>query len=1494
MLVAAWTAVAQAEAWTWRSPSLGGNTLRGVATSGSQFVAVGDVGAVVTSADAVVWTPRVSGVTARLNAVAWGGGRWVAVGESGTVVTSADGTTWQTQTSGTANMLNAIIWTGSEFCAVGAGGLVLRSADGSSWAVGNVGVTTNLRGVATSGSVWIAVGEEGKTLSSVNGTVWSVVSSGTTVTLNGVAWTGSAFVAVGATGTVLTSTNGASWTSQYSPASSDLMGVVRSGTMVLAAAAATQGAELSTLGSDTAVISASASAYSWSRRRARTQNGLCAIAGDGTRVVAVGAAGAIASSTNNGISWTNRTPDAEFSFAAIGWDGAQFLAVGRGIRSSADGTTWTTRATTGDFAASAWNGRQWVAVGSSGRIFGSYDGSVWLERNSPTTVGLNDVIWGGDHFVSVGASGTVLTSDDGAQWNPRNGTTAETLRGIAFNGLKFVAVGDNGAVVSSADGAAWATISSGTSAQLNSVSWTGAQFVAVGSNGVALTSADGTNWSTLPLPTSRGLRRVMRLGRYTFIVGDEGTILRSTDETTWESLTSGTSNELRAVASDGARVVVAGASATLLSGEIAPEHISSLDAASVRVDAGGGVVPVSVGGTAAWEAIETLPWVTVSPVTGTGGATVNVTIAAGQAGRLRTGVLALGGRTINVRQGPAVALRESARVLGAAAQQFSIEVDADAAWTAQSDASWLRIGRSSGSGGDRLTIAVDANTSGAERAAPITIAGTSFVVTQRAAATGEVWTRRNPLPQNQTIRGLAASPTRWVGVGESGAIISSVDGVNWTSPIAAGDWLLSVAWGAGRFVAVGNYGAIFTSDDGLVWEKRFSDTAGRLWSVVWDGTQFAAYGDAVLTSPDGGIWTVRAAPSNSGQGTVTSGIAARSGRLVAVSGYNVSFSTNGGVSWSSSSLIPNSALNAVAANNSVFVAVGENGNIYTSTDGASWTQRTPPSYAVTYWAVTWTGSVFVAVGTGGQIVTSPDGIAWTARTSGVTEALTAVASSGGSVVAAGTGGRLLGSVAGTSWTPVGASPSSTASVLAVAWNGSEFLAAQSYSDTSLVSSDGVTWTGRAMPNSFLYELVWNGSMYLGVGDSSARRSSDGSSWASSSIGANCYGVTWCGDKFVAVGYGGAVTTSADGATWTPRISNTTAILNNVAWSGSVAVAVGTGGSIISSPDGVTWTARVSGATSEFYDVAWGGGSFVAVGAAGSLVVSPDGVTWTKVVAPTNADIRGLAWGAGMFVASTSAGQVLASGDGLTWATVASGVSVGDIIYGNGRFVAGGASATIMTCEVGAPFIVRQPVAAQVRAGSMASFTVAAAGSDGLTFQWQKGGVPIPGASASVLALPNVTAAEAGSYSVIVSGNGLSVTSDSVALVVISPLDDWLTAKFTADQRADESVSGVDADPDRDGLSNLMEYALGREPLTAEASAAPVASIDGSDWIYTYSRPVDRADLTYVVEASIDLVNWSASGVTHARVSTEGTTETWEARFPTANAPALFFRLKVNK
>lgn len=75
-----------------------------------------------------------------------------------------------------------------------------------------------------------------------------------------------------------------------------------------------------------------------------------------------------------------------------------------------------------------------------------------------------------------------------------------------------------------------------------------------------------------------------------------------------------------------------------------------------------------------------------------------------------------------------------------------------------------------------------------------------------------------------------------------------------------------------------------------------------------------------------------------------------------------------------------------------------------------------------------------------------------------------------------------------------------------------------------------------------------------------------------------------------------------------------------------------------------------------------------------------------------------------------------------------------------------------------------------------------------------------------------------------------------------------------------SIGGEQNAPANDGISNLMKYALGftdpLAPATLDLSPQPV----GGHLTIAYSQLTYSTDLTYIPEASSDLVNWSPSTV----------------------------------
>ena len=90
--------------------------------------------------------------------------------------------------------------------------------------------------------------------------------------------------------------------------------------------------------------------------------------------------------------------------------------------------------------------------------------------------------------------------------------------------------------------------------------------------------------------------------------------------------------------------------------------------------------------------------------------------------------------------------------------------------------------------------------------------------------------------------------------------------------------------------------------------------------------------------------------------------------------------------------------------------------------------------------------------------------------------------------------------------------------------------------------------------------------------------------------------------------------------------------------------------------------------------------------------------------------------------------------------------------------------TLLVANV-APAFTTQPASQMVTAGSAVTFTAAASGTPTPTFQWQKGGVNITGATSSSYSISSTVTGDAGSYTVVATNAVSSVTSNTATLTV---------------------------------------------------------------------------------------------------------------------------------
>ncbi len=134
---------------------------------------------------------------------------------------------------------------------------------------------------------------------------------------------------------------------------------------------------------------------------------------------------------------------------------------------------------------------------------------------------------------------------------------------------------------------------------------------------------------------------------------------------------------------------------------------------------------------------------------------------------------------------------------------------------------------------------------------------------------------------------------------------------------------------------------------------------------------------------------------------------------------------------------------------------------------------------------------------------------------------------------------------------------------------------------------------------------------------------------------------------------------------------------------------------------------------------------------------------------------------------------------------------------------------------------------------------------------------------------------------------VSTASNKVTLsgyTALTPLQSWRFA-YLGDINSPDT-----ADPDGDGMANLMEYALGTLPNSAASMVAPVLATVADRLTLNFTRV--RSDVTYIVEAGSNLATWTSLAINPGIVG-QNVTVTDSVRISTANPPRRFLRLRVS-
>lgn len=237
-----------------------------------------------------------------------------------------------------------------------------------------------------------------------------------------------------------------------------------------------------------------------------------------------------------------------------------------------------------------------------------------------------------------------------------------------------------------------------------------------------------------------------------------------------------------------------------------------------------------------------------------------------------------------------------------------------------------------------------------------------------------------------------------------------------------------------------------------------------------------------------------------------------------------------------------------------------------------------------------------------------------------------------------------------------------------------------------------------------------------------------------------------------------------------------------------------------------------------------------------------------------------------------------------------------------------ASATV----VDAVAILSQPVSTTISKNTTTTLSVAATGTSP-AFQWYSGGTgvtitPIAGATGSSYTTPTLTGTSTYNYWVRVSNaagfvNSVTATITTINGAVTRSFSTWAAEIELANSLPAGSITNGALDFDKDGRSNLIEYAFGCSPIIGNdpAPRMPLAQNTATHFVLSYQRDTALADLTFTAQACSALGDWKTPGETgaptgfsDALISTSGTVQTREATIPRTSGASCFMRMQITK
>ena len=204
-----------------------------------------------------------------------------------------------------------------------------------------------------------------------------------------------------------------------------------------------------------------------------------------------------------------------------------------------------------------------------------------------------------------------------------------------------------------------------------------------------------------------------------------------------------------------------------------------------------------------------------------------------------------------------------------------------------------------------------------------------------------------------------------------------------------------------------------------------------------------------------------------------------------------------------------------------------------------------------------------------------------------------------------------------------------------------------------------------------------------------------------------------------------------------------------------------------------------------------------------------------------------------------------------------------------------------------PSITAQPQGQTLNVGASVTFSVTATGSAPLSYQWQKDGTNLATATGTSYAIASVQTNHAGSYTVVVSNFGGSVTS-SPALLIVNRLSQTITFGALSAKQFGNAPFALTA-TSSSGLPISYSSSL---PSVATVSGSTVTLVAAGTTSITASQP---GDATYLPAASVSqslLVNPATPVITSAGTASAIISQSFTYQITASGSPTSFTALNL--